>query len=359
MITPHCTIHYANKELAEQAWQGIIKKICHLLPSLKDSSSSIGTADERNRRKLEIIKGKRSIIEFCLHESSKLMALERFSLAIPAAIHALKYAKELDGDKSVTVVEPNLHLGQAFLGLKEYNKALENLSLARWIVLNSPDCTNTTRSRLFMLFGRVLAAQGNFIQAKDEYSNSIYYASRNGGPETVPTSVGYFRLGDIFLAEGNVESALAFFDKVVDIWYKYLTAIHQSLGNTNELRPLRDETVTMSPAATTQELSEEYITDGYNELQQILDHRRRILGTRHIAVGEVQFTLGLFGFFIISDLETSKGYIGEALEIYEQQLGETSVSTTQVCNFLKLVNEAIDHRTAVEELKHQIKSDLE
>jgi len=166
-------------------------------------------------------------------------------------------------------------------------------------------------------------------------------------------------LGDIFLAEGNVESALAFFDKVVDIWYKYLTAIHQSLGNTNELRPLRDETVTMSPAATTQELSEEYITDGYNELQQILDHRRRILGTRHIAVGEVQFTLGLFGFFIISDLETSKGYIGEALEIYEQQLGETSVSTTQVCNFLKLVNEAIDHRTAVEELKHQIKSDLE
>jgi hypothetical protein len=32
----------------------------------------------------------------------------------------------------------------------------------------------------------------------------------------------------VFLAEGNVEGSLAFFDKVVDIWFKYLNAMRLS-----------------------------------------------------------------------------------------------------------------------------------
>ncbi len=96
-------------------------------------------------------------------------------------------------------------------------------ALARWIVLNAEDCSDRTKSHLHMLIGRVHTAQGNFDGAKPEYANSIYYSSRYFGAESISTAIGYFRLGDVFLAEGNVESALAFFDKVVDIWFKYLT----------------------------------------------------------------------------------------------------------------------------------------
>lgn len=291
------------------------------------------------------------MIEFCLHESSKLMSVEKFSLAIPGAVHALKYAKDLDGEKSISVVEPNLHLGQAFLGLKEYSKALENLSLARWIVLNTPDCSNMTRSRLHMLFGRVLAAQGNFMQAKEEFASSVYSAAHEGGPETIATSMGFFRLGDIFLAEANVESALAFFDKVVDIWYKYLSSIYQLLDSSIKQKPLRDETVTMSPSQSIQDLSEEYITDGHSQLQQILDHRRRILGARHIAVGEVEYSLSLFSYFVLNDFSSAEGYNRAALEVYEQQLGESSASCIQVSNFLKVILEAKEHKAVMTELE--------
>lgn len=54
LITRHCTLYYATRELAEQAWHGIIKKIAHLIPSLQNAPASVGTADERQRREKEV-----------------------------------------------------------------------------------------------------------------------------------------------------------------------------------------------------------------------------------------------------------------------------------------------------------------
>lgn len=127
---------------------------------LEQQTEVIGTNIERNRYDKEVNESKKSLIHYCLTESSKSMSIENFSLAIPSAILALKYCKELHGEKSIEIVEPNLHLGQAFLSIKEYPKALEYLSLARWIVLNSEECSSKTRSRLHMLLGRVHTAQG-------------------------------------------------------------------------------------------------------------------------------------------------------------------------------------------------------
>ena len=208
LITPYVTIYYASYELAENAWFGIVKKIDHLIAPLKEEAPIVGTQEERARRLKLIETSKRSLIEYCLSESSNLMSMEKYQLAIPAAVQALKYCEELDGEKSLSIVEPNLHLGQAFLGVKEFSKALENLSLARWIILNNDNCSFKTRSRLHMLLGRVLTAQGSFEEAKNEYSEAIYYSSCYSGAEAVPTSMGYFRLGDVFLAQSSVDPGL-------------------------------------------------------------------------------------------------------------------------------------------------------
>lgn len=340
LLSPHVSLFYASREIAEQAWFGIMSKIGHLIGPLQMDAPLVGTSEERARREKSIEATKRSIIEFCLSESSKLMSMEKYPLAIPAAIQALKFCRDLDGDKSISVVEPNLHLGQSFLSVKEYNKALENLTLARWIVLNrSDECSNKTRSRLHMLLGRVQYGLGNHEDAKEEFASSIFYSSRDSGPETIATSMGFYRLGEVFLIQGNIDPALAFFDKVVDIWYKYFTNLHRSLDPTFKMLPLKlAETKTFASNTTLEELNDEVISDGRRQLEHIFENRRRILGAKHIAVGEAQYTIGVFEYFLLNNLDLAEECITGASAVYENQLGKNHPSCAHVREMLKIVN---------------------
>ena len=85
----------------------------------------IGTAEERSRISKNIDLSKRSLIEFCLSEASTLLSSSKFQLAIPGAIQALKFSKEIYGDMSVEVVEPYLILAQACLGMQSSRQAEE------------------------------------------------------------------------------------------------------------------------------------------------------------------------------------------------------------------------------------------
>ena len=215
LAAQNCTLYYATEESAEQAWHGIIRKIVHLLPPLLQPAPIVGTQEERHRRTKNISLSKRSLIEFCLTEASNLLSVKKYQLVIPAAIQALKFCQEIDGDKSISSVEPYLKLAHSYLGLNELKKAEEYLALARWIVLNSEECADNTRSHLHMLIGRVNTALGHFDAAKPgeysskiysvficyssdlsmslEYASSIFHSSRCYGAESISTSIGYFR----------------------------------------------------------------------------------------------------------------------------------------------------------------------
>ena len=314
----------------------------------------MGTQDERNRRANNIVLSKRSLIDFCLNESSNLLSVQKYQLAFPAAIQALKFCKEVDGEKSVSMVEPYLQLSQASLGLKQLHKAEEYLSLARWIVINNANCSDIVRSRLHMLMGRVHTAQGNFDEAKPNFADAVYYASRFYGAESIVASIGYFRLGDVFLAQGNVECSLAFFDKVVDIWYKYLSELHQAEeddiaeaiggggGAGGKKSVLRAGT--QPQAVTSEQLTDENLAEGRNQLEMIYEHRKRLLGQGHIATGEVQYTLGLFEFFLLFNETLAEGLIGAAMQTYEMQLGPEHPSSKHVSTMLALVQQQLSDK---------------
>jgi tetratricopeptide (TPR) repeat protein len=298
---------------------------------------------------------KRSLIEFCLNESSNLLSVHKYKLAFPAAILALKFCKEVDGEKSVSMVEPYLQLSQASLGLKQLNKAEEYLSLARWIVLNNVNCSDVVQSRLYMLKGRVSTALGNFEAAKPDFADAIYHASRVYGAESIVSSIGYFRLGDVFLAQGNVECALAFFDKVVDIWYKYLSELHQgdnSVGGDSTDGGGEGSAAgkkaglggAQPNAVTTEQLTDENLAEGRNQLEMIFEHRKRLLGNGHIATGEVQYTLGLFEFFLLFNEAIAEGLVVSALRSYEMQLGPAHPSTKHVNSMLALIQQQISNK---------------
>ena len=51
-----------------------------------------------------------------------------------------------------------------------------------------------------------------------ELAKDIYCSSLEVGPEHVDTSAGYYHMASIFYTQHRIENALAFYDKVVDIW---------------------------------------------------------------------------------------------------------------------------------------------
>ena len=236
---------------------------------------------------------------------------------------------------SVEVVEPYLILAQSCLGLQNTKQAEEYLSLAKWIVLNDEKCSDRIKSRLHQLMGRLYSYENNLEKSKEEYASCIFYSAKCYGAEAIATSSGYYSLGDVFLTQGNVECCLAFFDKVVDIWYKYLSALHTRAlegitGNNN---------TTESNLPPLEEPTEAQLTDGKNQLMDILEHRKRLLGDQHIATGEVEYSLGLYEFFILGNEVSAFEYMNMAYAIYEIQLGPSHNSTLHVKAVMNLVQQ--------------------
>jgi len=56
----------------------------------------------------------------------------RQELAIPGAVQAISFIRELDGDGAMDLVPPYLLLAEANLGLGRFQQADEFLSLANW-----------------------------------------------------------------------------------------------------------------------------------------------------------------------------------------------------------------------------------
>lgn len=157
-------------------------------------------------------------------------------------------------------------------------------------------------------FGKLCKAQGKGDDALRHFAQDVYYSSLEMGPEHPDTARGYFHMATIFYMKREVEHALALFDKVVDCWYKYL------LGT-------GDEGMGMSEAQ---------LQEARGMLQFVADRREKFLGERHIATGEVQYTLALLLIGMNSDHETSLKYVKNALSIYREQLGDDHPSSKDV-----------------------------
>ncbi|CAM9293672.1 unnamed protein product [Chrysoparadoxa australica] len=265
---------------------------------------------------------KRALIDLCKQEASKVLVQGRYDLAIPGAVQALTFCKEIFGEGSIEMVPPYLLLSQANLGLARLQSAEEFLSLANWIILKNPDCPNAIRSQLHRNFGKLYTAQNKPDDALAELAKDIYCSSLEVGPEHIDTSAGYFLMANVLYSERKVESALAFYDKVVDIWYKFLASVRND-------------------AELGQGFGEAQLSEGQDMLSNILKTRINLLGETHIASGEAKYTVALLHVFL-GDQEVAKEQLESAFEIYKQQLGEEHPSTMDVASVLARVERA-DH----------------
>ncbi|KAG5191096.1 hypothetical protein JKP88DRAFT_160308 [Tribonema minus] len=226
-VTPHVTLYYATREHAEQAWHGIMRRISPLVGPLRNPAPIIGSKEERERKALVVEMSKKALVDLCQQEASKFLTQGNYELAVPGAIQAiaLAFAQDAYGAQSLEMVPAYLLLSQANLGLARLQSAEEFLSLANWVVLRNPDCSSAVRSQLHQNFGKLYRAQGKLDKALQELSSHVYCSSVEVGPEHISTSAGYFLMADVFYTQRKVNTALAFYDKVVDIWYKLLASM--------------------------------------------------------------------------------------------------------------------------------------
>mmetsp|Transcript_27614 Transcript_27614/g.36233 ORF Transcript_27614/g.36233 Transcript_27614/m.36233 type:complete len:408 (+) Transcript_27614:114-1337(+) len=321
-ITNHITLYYATEEHAEQAWHGIMAKISPLLGPLRASANIVGSEDDRAKREYTIQMSKRALIDLCQQEASKFLVAGRHELAVPGAIQALAFSKDIFGDGSIEMVPPYLLLSEANLGLGKLHQAEEFLALANWSVLKNPDCSNAIRSQLHRNFGKLYTAQDKLEDALKELAKDIYCSASEVGPEHVDTSAGYFLMANIFYKQRKIQNALAFYDKVVDIWYKFLASVR----NDEEL---------------VKNFGEAQLTEGLEMLSRILATRENLLGGTHIAVGEAKYTLGLLHLFL-GHRDTARENLSVASDVYKRHLGENHPSTRDVLEVIQQLESDVE-----------------
>ena len=324
LVTPYVTLNYATAESAELSWASIIHKICPLLGPLRTPPPIIGSAEERARRQYTLQMSKRALIDLCKNEASKYLVGARHELAIPSAIESLKFAKEVYGESSIELVPSYLLLAEATLGLGRYQQAEEFLSMANWSVLKNPKCGNAIRSQLHRNFGKLYAHQNKHDEALEQLANDVYFASLEVGPEHVDTAGGYYHMANVFYAQNRIENALAFYDKVVDIWYKFLASVRNSGAGGG-------------PDPSTL-VGEAQLEEAVEMLRRILSTREKFLGDIHIATGEARYTLGLLQLFR-GDSALALEFITKAATIYHEHLGPDHPSTRDVQEMLAHLND--------------------
>ncbi|KAH8076542.1 hypothetical protein JL721_550 [Aureococcus anophagefferens] len=309
-VTPHITLYYATKEHAEEAWHGIMHKIAPLLGPLRAPSVVVGSEEDRAKREYTMEMSKKALIDLCTQEASKFLVAGRYELALPGAIQALAFLKDIHGEGAVEMIAPYLQLAEANLGLGRFQQAEEFLSLANWSILKNPDCSNNLRSQLHRNFGKLYSAQGKLDQALVELSHDIYCSSLEAGPEHIDTSAGYYHTASVFYAQHRIENALAFYDKVVDIWYKFLVSAR-------------------SNADLAGSLGESQQQEAMDMLDHVLSTRVKLLGDGHIATGEAKYTLGLLNLFA-GKVDPAREHVQAACATYMKHLGPDHPSTKDI-----------------------------
>lgn len=320
--TSHITLYYSTKERAEEAWHGIVHKIAPLLAPLRAPPLVVGTEEDRAKQAYETEMSKKALIDICTQEAAKFLVKHQFELALPGAMQALKFLKEIYGEESVETIASHLQLAEANLGLGRHRQAEACLGRANSSISKNPDCSNNLRSQLHRNYGKLYYLQNNLDAALAELSHGIYFSSLEVGPEHIETSISYYHIGMVFYAKHKIENALAFYDKVVDIWYKFLTCAR-------------------SDAQLASAVTDSQLHEATEILDQILKTRVKLLGDSHIASGEAKYTMGLLH-LILGREDEARIIISAAFAIYNDHLGPNHSSTIDI----KSVLDSIPSRSA-------------
>ncbi|KAJ3041219.1 Zinc finger MYND domain-containing protein 12 [Rhizophlyctis rosea] len=233
-----------------------VKLVCELCGKPATPVAVLGSEEERAYREKQTRHRQVQLLELTKTEAHKKLFEGKYDLAIPAALQALRFSMDVYGQNSIELVPSYLLLGEASIGLKQYDQAEDYLSLAKWAVLKADQdaasrggkgaADEMVRSQLCRNFGLLYASQGKEGEALESLALDIYYSSLGKGPEHIGVSGGFFNLAKVFAGRGEIQKAAAVFDRVVGIWKRTLIRDEETLDEAHEAEALQTLTHILS-----------------------------------------------------------------------------------------------------------------
>lgn len=336
----------SSSEHHETDFKAIHFLICDKIAAVRQVSKSAGSEAEIRERNKQLILRQKEILDIARPQAQKLLFESQYALAIPASLLTLKFSLVLYGQDRLELVSAYLLLGEAFIGLKQYNQAEEYLTLARWCILKTaakdPTLQYAVSSQLHRNFGMLYQNQGNLDAAAENFAQSIYYSALMHGPEHIAVTGGYYKLGSVLEQLGKVEEASAFYEKVVDIWSGFCQATsNPSLlekvlaSNSSQLLQKKKEGMDASSFSSAL-LDRAQQAEVISILAHIYQFREKKLQSSPMKSAECQIVLAKL-YAYCRRYQEARQTLFKAIELYETHLGHDHQATDELRAFSKSV----------------------
>ncbi|KXZ56998.1 FAP146 protein [Gonium pectorale] len=231
---------------------------------------------------------KLALLKLASQEAARLMAAGEYELALPVALDAVQQGQALFKPAPALQLFPlYLLAAQANLGLRRAKQCEDFLALASWLAMKEPGLTTSVmKSQLSRLYGQLYAFTSKHAEALAAFAEDVYYCSLEYGPEDVRTSLGYYNMGKVFQASGDLDKAASCNDQVVAIWAAALNAVVLGL----QPQPDRPGAPSGAPSLPVGRLQLMEVVD---MLSDIARSRAAALGAGHVTVGEAHLVTAL------------------------------------------------------------------
>lgn len=305
-------------DISGVGWANLEPKFFELMDLMEAPTSGISALEARAAHRQRVSAVVVSLLDRAQEESRRLLVEGDGPAAEEAGVKVLRLRELFYGQNSLELVPAYLHLARTKQFLERYGGAEDMLSLAHFIVLQHQDKVSTTmKAELHQTFGLLYAADGQLDAAVKHLTCTTYYLSYLHGPRHVLTTFSYFDLANVFVAQASMESAMALYDAVKDIWYTHLTAVLRDvLAEKAAARKLAkykedDDTVVDLGYASAREFGADNLADTSKMLYGILAIQKERFRVAHPTPARAAFVLGLFLLWI-DDVEEARRHLNMA-----------------------------------------------
>ena len=315
----------AELDVAAIGWQNVELKYAELKAMLSAPTTGLNAREARVQQKQAVSLAIVTLLESAQRECRKLLMEGQAKAAAEGGLKALKLKEDYYGPGSLQLVAVYFHLARTNQFMDKFKAAEEFLSLAQWIILREPDADVSLKAELHQSFGLLYASDAKLDAALKQLTCATYYLCVMNGPEHVLTSFGYFDLGNVFAARSHMENAMAFYDKVKEIWSRHLMAVLDE-----RLEGVEESTI---PFSTPLLLGEENMQDAVKMLRGIVGLQTERFTKVHPSVCKAEFVLGLL-FLFNYDSVSANSYLLRALEISRRVYGPMHHQTVEISNLM-------------------------
>ncbi|EPY36684.1 zinc finger, MYND domain containing 12 [Angomonas deanei] len=304
-------------DISGVGWGNLEARFGELMELMNSPTSGVNALQARQAHQEHVQEIINTLLERAEEEGRRLLLAGNAEAAQEAGVKLLRLREQFHGKNALGLLPMYIHLARCKQFMERYGEAEDMLSMAHFIVLrHQEEVPITTKAELHQSFGLLYAADDKLDAALKQLTVATYYLSSLYGPRHIMTTFSYFDLGNVFAAKASMESAMAVYDCIKEIWYTHLT---DSLSDILEQRALYEKLKKYDDEVnpfddgyeSTKALGEDTLADASKMLLGVFSIQQERYREQHPSTCRAEFVLGLFLLWT-QELETAQVHLSSA-----------------------------------------------